>query len=226
VSEKPNLTIRNLSTADYEQTWRAMRQFTDSATTDTQDEIWLVEHPPVYTMGLKGRNGTTNEIAGIPVIYTDRGGDMTYHGPGQIVLYTLLDLSRLGIGIKTLVHTMEQAAIDFLGEHKIDARRRAGAPGIYVNDAKIGALGLRVRGKRSYHGLSFNVNMDLKPFLRIDPCGYEGMEVTQCADLGLRLTPLAAGEMLAARLTSLLGYNEAMTSTQIFTPSGHSATHG
>ena len=200
------LIIRQLGLADYERTWTAMRAFTDARASTTPDELWLVEHPPVYTMGLKGRNGTTTAIGGIPLVYTDRGGDITYHGPGQAVLYALIDIGRLGIGIKTLVHSLEQAMLDYLSERGIGAQRRPGAPGVYVGERKIGSLGLRVRRTHSYHGLSFNVDMDLEPFGRIDPCGYRGMQVTQLADL-LSDKPVNVGTHLAHRLASLLGYN-------------------
>jgi len=162
-------------------------------------------------MGLKGRDGTIKTIHGIPVVYSDRGGDMTYHGPGQVVLYTLLDLTRLGLGIKTLVNSLEQTVIDFLATHRIAAQRRHGAPGVYVDDRKIAALGLRVRGGRTYHGLSFNVRMDMMPFTRIDPCGYEGLEVTQLADLHVAATMEAVEIALATRVAAVLGYNDSVT---------------
>jgi len=184
-----------------------MRAFTAARDARTTDELWLVEHAPVYTMGLKGRNGTLTAIHGIPVIYSDRGGDMTYHGPGQTVLYALLDLTRLGLGIKALVQALEQAVIDYLAQHRIEAGRRAGAPGVYVGGSKIAALGLRVRGGGSYHGLAFNVNMDLTPFTHIDPCGYQGLKVTQLADLHVAATVETAGMTIVERLTNLLGYN-------------------
>jgi len=205
------LIVRHLGQQDYELAWRAMRTFTDARDSDTTDEVWLVEHPPVYTMGLKGRDGATRAIEGISIVYTDRGGDMTYHGPGQIVLYPLLDLRRLGLGIKALVNTLEQTVIDYLDEHGILAQRRPGAPGVYVGERKIAALGLRVRNGCCYHGLSLNVAMDLKPFSHIDPCGYEGLEMVQLAELHLAVTPAAAGAALAARLACLLGYNAPVT---------------
>jgi lipoyl(octanoyl) transferase len=201
------LRLRQLGRADYVAVWNAMRRFTDVRTAQTPDELWLVEHPPVYTMGLKGRDGTLADIDGIPLVYTDRGGDITYHGPGQAVLYPLLDLVRLGIGIRTLVQTLEQSVIDHLAQHHVVGARRVGAPGVYVDDNKIAALGLRVRNGRTYHGLSFNVDMDLAPFSRIDPCGYQGLGVTQLVDLGIAETPAASAVALALRLAALLGYN-------------------
>jgi len=188
-----------------------MRAFTATRDACTPDELWLVEHPPVYTMGLKGRDGSVHEIHGIPVVYSDRGGDMTYHGPGQLVLYTLLDLTRLGLGIKTLVHTLEQIVVDYLADHGIDAERKAGAPGVYVQGRKIASLGLRVRGAGTYHGLSLNVDMDLTPFTYIDTCGYEEMEVTHMVKLRVPVTVDAAGTALVARLAPRLGYNETVT---------------
>jgi lipoyl(octanoyl) transferase len=198
-----------------------MRAFTDARTPQTPDELWSVEHPPVYTMGLKGRDGSTNEIHGVPVVYSDRGGDMTYHGPGQIVLYALLDLGRLGLGIKTMVHALEQAVMDYLSDHRIDAHRRPGAPGVYVDDKKIAALGLRIRRSCSYHGLAFNVDMDLTPFTFIDPCGYKGMEVTQLTDFGVTSPLAAAGTALVEQFALLLGYNALVNhpSTDLAKPS-------
>ena len=204
---KPSLLQRRLGRVDYETVWSAMRAFTEARGADTPDEIWLVEHPPVYTMGLKGRDGKLRDIGGVPLVYSDRGGDITYHGPGQAVLYPLLDITRLGVGIKTLVQTLEQTVIDFLAARDISAQRRSGAPGVYVDEKKIAALGLRVRHGRSYHGLSFNVNMDLSPFGRIDPCGYQGMEVTQLADFSVSVDVTEASTELAQRLATLLGYN-------------------
>ncbi len=199
--------MRWLGRTDYRATWDAMRAFTDARTDETPDEIWLVEHSPVYTMGLRGRDGDVHDIDGIPLIYTDRGGDITYHGPGQAVLYVLVDLRRLGIGIKTLVRALEQAIIDYLGQYGVIADRRSGAPGVYVENKKIASLGLRVRHSCSYHGLALNVAMDLAPFSRINPCGYEGLEVTQTTDLGIPTTWTDAGDGLVQRLTQLLGYN-------------------
>jgi lipoyl(octanoyl) transferase len=222
------IVIRQLGLADYQKTWTAMRAFTDARTDATVDELWLVEHPPVYTMGLKGRNGTTTAIGGIPLVYSDRGGDITYHGPGQAVLYALIDIGRLGIGIKTLVQTLEQAVVDYLAQHDIAARRRAGAPGVYVEESKIASLGLRVRRTYSYHGLAFNVDMDLDPFTRIDPCGFRGMPVTQLADLLPRkpaVAPAAAGVALAQRLAALLGYNAPVISPPTFL-AANTSTHG
>lgn len=201
------IAVRSLGRVDYETAWRAMRDFTATRNATTADELWLLEHPPVYTMGLKGHARAPTSLHGIPVVRTDRGGDMTYHGPGQLVVYLLLDLARSGLGVKQLVNLMEQAMIDMLANNNIAAQRRAGAPGVYVENKKIAALGLRVRRMCSYHGLALNVDMDLAPFAHIDPCGMPGLGVTQLAELG------AAGDMesvrrrLLKRVLKQLGYN-------------------
>ncbi|HEX22798.1 MAG TPA: lipoyl(octanoyl) transferase LipB, partial [Chromatiales bacterium] len=160
-----------------------MQDFTASRTKDTPDEIWLLEHPPVFTLGLNGKREHLLAAGDIPIIKCDRGGQVTYHGPGQIIAYLLLDLKRRGLGVKEMVRRMEQLVIDLLASYGIDSERRAGAPGIYVDDKKIAALGLRVRHGCSYHGLSLNVDMDLTPFSHINPCGYEGLETTQLREL-------------------------------------------
>ncbi len=203
-----SVTLRALGRADYSGAFRAMQEFTAMRTPETPDEIWLLEHPPVYTMGLKGRGGTRTHIDGIALAYTDRGGDITYHGPGQIVVYILMDLQRRGWGPKRLVTALEQAVINLLADYRIGAERRVGAPGVYTAEGKIAALGLRVKQGRSYHGLALNINMDLTPFSRIDPCGYPGQPVTQLADLGVRADPTTIGRELIGKLTSELGYTD------------------
>lgn len=182
----PSLTIKHLGVADYESTWRAMQAFTAQRSGDTSDEIWLLQHPPVYTQGLAGKPEHLLTTPTIPVVKTDRGGQITYHGPGQIVAYVLLDLQRKGIGVKELVRRIEQSIIDALSAYGLDAERRIGAPGVYVRGAKIAALGLRVKNGCSYHGLALNVAMDLAPYQAINPCGYAGMAVTDLATLGVR----------------------------------------
>jgi lipoyl(octanoyl) transferase len=177
--------VRHLGRVEYEPTWRAMQAFTAQRSPDTPDELWLLEHPPVYTQGQAGKPEHLIAATDIPVIPIDRGGQITYHGPGQVVAYVLVDLRRRGYGIRELVTRMEQAVIDLLAAHGIFASRMAGAPGVYVEDAKIAALGLRVKHGCTYHGLALNVDMDLGPFAAINPCGYAGMRVTQCSDLGL-----------------------------------------
>lgn len=189
---------------DYEPVWHAMRSFTDGRSPDTLDELWVVEHPPVYTVGLNGRDRHLLDTGAIPVVHVDRGGQVTYHGPGQVVVYLLLDLQRRGLGIRALVERIEDSLIDLLDSYSIAGERRPGAPGIYVAGAKIAALGLRVRRGRCYHGVSLNVDMDLTPFAGIDPCGYPGMAVTQLTALGApRETGQVADELVAALIRHL-----------------------
>lgn len=178
------LLVRRLGVCEYEPTWRAMQTFTDERAPDTCDELWLLEHPPVYTQGQAGRPEHVLDPRDIPVIQIDRGGQVTYHGPGQLVAYVLLDLRRAGLGVKPLVHLLEQSVIDMLADYGIESAARPDAPGVYVDDAKISAIGLRVRRGCSFHGLALNVAMDLEPFSRINPCGFPGMEVTQILDVG------------------------------------------
>ncbi|GAB2510364.1 lipoyl(octanoyl) transferase LipB [Lysobacter humi (ex Lee et al. 2017)] len=180
----PAAHVRDLGRRAYEPVWRAMQAFTDARTEATADELWLVEHEPVFTLGQAGKPEHVLMPGDIPVLHVDRGGQVTYHGPGQIVLYPLLDLRRLKVGVKDYVCKVEQAMIDTLADWNIEAVRRAGAPGVYVGDAKIGALGIRVRHGCTFHGLAFNIAMDLEPFRRINPCGYAGLQVTSLADLG------------------------------------------
>ena len=168
----------------YEPVWRAMQRFTDARDQDTLDELWLVEHEPVFTLGQAGKPEHVLAPGEIPVLHVDRGGQVTYHGPGQIVLYPLLDLRRIGIGVRDYVCRIEQAIIDTLAEWNIGGQRREGAPGVYVAGAKVAALGIRVRRGCTFHGLAFNIGMDLEPFHRINPCGYQGLQVTSMRDLG------------------------------------------
>ena len=184
MSDGPRLIVRELGRRPYEPVWRAMQAYTDTRGPDSADELWLVEHDPVFTLGQAGRWEHVLAPGEIPVVPVDRGGQVTYHGPGQLVAYPLLDLRRLGIGVRELVHRIEQAAIDALAGWRIAAARREGAPGVYVDGAKVMALGLRVRRGCSFHGLAFNIAMDLTPFERINPCGYQGLHVTQVLDLG------------------------------------------
>ncbi|HJX57425.1 MAG TPA: lipoyl(octanoyl) transferase LipB [Thiobacillus sp.] len=192
--------VRSLGQVAYEPTWRAMQDFTARRTADTPDELWLLEHPPVYTQGQAGRAEHLIAVTDIPVVPIDRGGQITYHGPGQVVAYVLVDLRRRGYGIRELVARMEQAVINVLAAQGVTAARLAGAPGIYVDGAKIAALGLRVKHGCTYHGLAFNVDMDLAPFAAINPCGHEGVRVTQCRDLGVKLSPPQAWQALARAL--------------------------
>ncbi|OJZ17875.1 MAG: octanoyltransferase [Thiobacillus sp. 65-29] len=177
-----------------------MQDFTARRDADTPDELWLLEHPPVYTLGQAGRREHLLAATDIPLVPIDRGGQITYHGPGQVVIYVLVDLRRRGYGVRELVARMEQAVIELLAAHAVAAQRLAGAPGVYVEGAKIAALGLRVKRGCTYHGLALNVDMDLAPFAAINPCGYAGMRVTQCRDLGVSLLPVEAGQALARAL--------------------------
>ena len=191
--------VRRLGQVAYEETLAAMRAFTRGRDDATPDEFWLLEHRPVYTLG---QGAPSRAVAnGIPVVRSDRGGDITYHGPGQVVLYALVDLARRGLKVKRYVWLLEQAVMDLVGA---GAERRAGAPGVYVGGAKLAALGIRVVRGRAYHGLSLNVDMDLSPFSVIDPCGYPGLRVTQLKDLGIRWSTEEAGARLVDSLVEKL----------------------
>jgi lipoyl(octanoyl) transferase len=192
--------VHHLGKVDYLDTWQQMQAFTDSRTADTPDELWFLQHDPVFTLGKNGKTEHVLNPADIPVINSDRGGQVTYHGPGQLVVYTLLDIKRLNTGVRDLVTLIEQAIIELLADYHVVANARRDAPGVYVNDAKIAALGLRVRKGCCFHGLAFNVNMDLEPFSRINPCGYEGLEVTQLNDLVSGVQYEAVVENLQQRL--------------------------
>jgi lipoyl(octanoyl) transferase len=178
------LKVRRLGRQPYEPVWRAMSAFTDNRVADTVDELWVLEHDPVFTLGQAGKMEHVLIPGDIPVVPVDRGGQVTYHGPGQIVAYPLIDLRRVGVSVRELVNKIEQSIIDSLAHWQIEAARLDGAPGVYVGAAKIAALGLRVRRGCSFHGLALDVNMDLEPFQRINPCGYKGLEVTQMVDWG------------------------------------------
>ena len=198
------LIIKHLGVADYAETLHAMQSHNRTRTHDTPDEIWLLEHPRVYTLGLAGKPEHVLDAGDIPVIKVERGGQVTYHGPGQLVAYLLLDVKRLGYGVKELVRRIEQSLIDLLAQYEIESFRKAGMPGVYVNvksgDAKIAAIGLRVANHATYHGLSLNVDMDLAPFSRINPCGYEGLAVTQMHDLRVTDKIQVIGNNLVAHL--------------------------
>jgi lipoyl(octanoyl) transferase len=190
---------------DYASTWEAMRAFTNARSPDAPDEIWLLQHPPVYTYGVAGRpEHLPRADLGIPVIKVDRGGQVTYHGPGQVVAYTLVDLRRRRLTVRSLVERLEQAVLDLLAEYGVAGARQCGAPGAYVGGAKVAALGLRIRNGCSYHGLSLNVDLDLAPFAAIDPCGYPGLAVTRTADLGIGASAERLGEQLVEHLVRQL----------------------
>jgi lipoyl(octanoyl) transferase len=199
------LAVRSLGRRAYGPVWRAMQAFTDARDDGTADELWLVEHDPVFTLGQAGRREHLLAPGDIPVLAVDRGGQVTYHGPGQLVAYPLLDLRRAGLGVRELVCRIEQAVIDTLAGYGIAASRRERAPGVYVGAAKIAALGLRVRRGCSFHGLAFNIGMDLAPFRRINPCGYAGLEVTQLLDLGGPGDPATVAPRLVEALARRLG---------------------
>jgi lipoyl(octanoyl) transferase len=206
------MIVRQLGRADYEPTFAAMKHFTATRTAETPDELWVVEHPPVFTLGQAGKPEHLLRDTGIPLVKIDRGGQITYHGPGQVVVYLLIDLPRRKLKVRELVSRIEQAVIDCLAELGVLADRHAGAPGVYVGKdemlAKIAALGLRVRNGCCYHGVSLNVDMDLSPFAAINPCGYAGMAVTQTKDLGIALTPPQAAEALTRHLIAQLEQKE------------------
>ncbi|MHB8494532.1 MAG: lipoyl(octanoyl) transferase LipB [Casimicrobiaceae bacterium] len=208
MGRSPGTIIRMLGRSDYEATWRAMQAFTDARTPQTRDEIWLTEHPPVYTLGLAGRSEHLLRANDIPIVKVDRGGQVTYHGPGQLVAYLMLDLRRLRLGVRDMVRRIEAGVITWLGIDAIDAYGKPSAPGIYVRrdggEAKIAALGLRVRNGCTYHGVAVNIDMDLSPFADIDPCGYPGLQVTQLADFGVRRSVADAGAALAPILAERL----------------------
>jgi len=200
------LLIRRLGRQHYEPVWRAMQAFTDTRDDATRDEAWLVEHPPVFTQGLNGRAEHVLDSGDIPLLQVDRGGQVTYHGPGQAVVYFLVDLRRRGLGVRAFVSAMEQAVIALLAEHGVAAEARQDAPGVYVNGAKIASLGLRVRRGCTYHGLALNVAMDLAPFARINPCGYAGLPITSLANLDITLDVATAGEALLHHFAAAQGY--------------------
>ena len=200
--------VRHLGLTEYLPAFQAMQRFTESRTAETPDEIWLLEHPPVFTQGMNGKAEHLLAPGEIPVVQVDRGGQATYHGPGQLVVYLLLDLRRRKLGVRHVVTAMEQAVIDLLGDDGIAAVARQDAPGVYVEGSKVASLGLRVRRGCSYHGLSLNVDMDLEPFSRINPCGYRGLAVTQLRALGIDDTTEIVSEKLLARLAEQLGITE------------------
>lgn len=202
------LIVKQLGLVEYEPTWRAMQALTDARGADTPDELWLLEHPPVFTQGQAGKPEHVLQVTDIPIVPIDRGGQVTYHGPGQLVGYLMVDLSRRKLGVREFVRRIEQSLIDLLAELGITAYGKVDAPGVYVNtagvEAKIASLGLRIRNGKSYHGLALNVAMDLTPFSYINPCGYAGLAVTQLKDLGVDSTPASLAPQLAAKINALL----------------------
>lgn len=211
ITETNKLIIRDLGLQEYEPVWQAMQDFTAKRDNSTADELWCLEHPPIFTMGLNGKKTHLLNIQNIPVIDIDRGGQVTYHGPGQLIIYTLIDLKRLNIGVKELVNSIEQSIIQLLKKYGINAQGKENAPGVYVDNAKIAALGLRIKRNKSYHGLSLNIDMDLTPFEQINPCGYEGLAVTQIKELKPELNLKHIKTDLISQLSQFLGYNEDST---------------
>lgn len=207
MSEGLPVILRHLGRQAYEPVWRSMRAFTDERAPDQTDELWVVEHEPVFTQGLAGKAEHVLHAGQIPVVQTDRGGQVTYHGPGQVVVYPLLDIDRRGLGVRCLVDRLEQAVIELLAAHGIRGERREGAPGVYVGGAKMASIGLKVRRGRTYHGLALNVAMDLEPFGRINPCGYAGLAMTQLADHWPDATIAAAQAALCTSICHQLDYD-------------------
>jgi lipoyl(octanoyl) transferase len=203
--EVPRPVIRRLGLVEYEPTWRAMQRFTDERDSATPDEIWFLEHPPVFTLGMNASVAHVLAPGDIPVVQIDRGGQVTYHGPGQLVVYSLVDLRRAGLGIRDLVTALERSVIDLAADLGVTAEARRNAPGVYVQGKKLASVGIRVRRGASYHGLAMNVSLDLEPFGRINPCGYEGLEMTRLADLSVIGSVGAAAAALEPHLLRALG---------------------
>lgn len=201
------LRVRHLGLQQYQPIWQAMQQFTDERNEDTEDEVWLVQHQPVFTLGKAGKPEHLLNTGDIPVVKVDRGGQVTYHAPGQLVVYLMLDLKRLKLGIRELVTKFENSIINTLSKYEIKASAKKDAPGVYVDDKKIAALGLRVRRGCCFHGIALNVDMDLEPFARINPCGYRGLEITQLADLVDDVDIDVISQQLLSQLKQQLKYN-------------------
>lgn len=201
-----SIVIKHLGRTEFETTWRAMQDFTSGRDHQTPDQLWITEHPPVYTLGLNRKDVRMPSRGDIPVVNTDRGGKITYHGPGQIVIYVLIDLQRKHINVRQLVSALENSVVSLLAELSIESSARADAPGVYVQDKKIASVGLRLKNQCCYHGISLNVDMDLSPFSAIDPCGYKGLEVTQLKDFGVVLPQAEIESKLLKYLTKSLNY--------------------
>lgn len=214
VKLQKNIIIRNLGRRDYEATWQAMHEFTDQRGSETTDEVWLVEHNPVFTQGQAGKAEHLLNTGDIPVVQSDRGGQVTYHGPGQQIAYILIDLRRIKLGVRDLVTHIENTVINTLSRFGVESNARPDAPGVYVNDKKICSLGLRIRRGCSFHGLALNINMDLAPFLRINPCGYQGMEMTQLASINGPSELAEVQPVLIEELVKLLDYQSVEWKTE------------
>jgi lipoyl(octanoyl) transferase len=201
----PPPVVRHLGLVDYVPTWREMQRFTDARSPATADEVWSLQHPPVFTLGMNASRDHLLAPGDIPVVDIDRGGQVTYHGPGQLVIYPLLDLDRLGVNVRQLVTALEQSVIDLAAIWDIEAYGRRDAPGVYVDDRKLASLGLRIKKGRCYHGLALNVDMDLEPFGRINPCGYRGLRVTQLTELGVKVSVAEVADRLNTLILDALG---------------------
>ena len=207
--EVPTPIVRRLGLVEYEPTWRAMQRFTDKRDATTADEIWFLEHPPVFTLGKNASAAHVLAPGDIPVVQIDRGGQVTYHGPGQLVVYPLIDLRRAGLGIRDLVTALERSVIELAADRGVHAEARRSAPGVYVDGRKLASVGIRVRRGASYHGLAVNVSLDLEPFGRINPCGYEGLQMTRFADLAGPASVTAAADEIEPHLMRALGFGQA-----------------
>lgn len=203
----PAPVVTHLGLSDYESVWRRMQAFADAHHPERADEIWVVEHPPVFTLGLNAKPEHVLAAGEIPVIQVDRGGEVTYHGPGQLVVYPLVEMTRLGLGARDLVCALERAVVSMLADYGIESHPRADAPGVYVDGKKIASIGLRIRNRCSYHGMALNVAMDLSPFQRINPCGFRGLEITQISELGGPDNLRRVADDLLPKLIDNLGYN-------------------
>ena len=207
----PRPVVRHLGLLEYEPTWRAMQRFTDARDASTPDEIWFLEHPPVFTLGMNASAAHVLAPGDIPVVQIDRGGQVTYHGPGQLVVYPLVNLRRANLGVRDLVTALERSVIDLAGQFGIHAESRPKAPGVYAGEKKLASVGIRIRRSASYHGLALNVRLDLEPFRRINPCGYQGLEMTQLSELGGPATVAAAAAALEPHLLKALGFGPDLT---------------
>ncbi|MET0000400.1 octanoyltransferase [Candidatus Thiodiazotropha endoloripes] len=214
----PVLEVKELGLQPYGDSWRAMQAFTDKRTPNTADQLWLLQHPAVFTLGQAGKPEHILNPGDIPIVNSDRGGQVTYHGPGQLIAYTMIDLRRARLGVRGLVTHLESAVIGLLAKYAIQANASKDAPGVYIDGAKVASLGLRVRKGCSYHGLSLNIDMDLEPFTRINPCGYPGLAVTQLTELGVKSDLPSLGRELAQQLAEGLGYTLSFTDPQADKP--------
>ena len=208
MSTQDTLLVRTLGRQEYEPIWHAMQSFTENRNSETQDELWLLEHEPVFTLGRNGKKEHILPDTDIPVVNIDRGGQVTYHGPGQLIVYLLIDIKRRSLGVRKLVSLIEQSIIDTLDDYQLKAYAKKEAPGVYIDEAKIAALGLRIKKGCSFHGLSLNLAMDLKPFDQINPCGYKNLEVVQLSDYIKKVKLSQVQQQLASHLSKNIGYKE------------------